>query len=276
MKIEKINDYQIKCILTKEDLTTRHINVSELAYGSEKAKSLFRDMMQIASMEYGFTVDDIPIMIEAIPNTGDSILLIITKVEYPEELDTRFSNFSPFKDELFDEFSDDEDDYYNDAIFPPDVPAQNPGLFQRQVDDLVTTPATSDDKNFIPLDKAVADGFPKLKDLERKAAEAQAKAAVIDIRKLFTFHNLSDIISLSRVVKGFYNGVNSLYKSESQGRYYLVLSKSSHSGKDFDKVCNILSEYGSNETFTSPAEAFFSEHYSPILRGNALQTLSKL
>ena len=34
-------------------------------------------------------------MIEAIPITADSIVLIITKVEDPEELDTRFSRFTP-------------------------------------------------------------------------------------------------------------------------------------------------------------------------------------
>ena len=47
MKIEKMNDHQIRCILTKEDLATRQIKLSELAYGSEKAKSLFHDMMQL-------------------------------------------------------------------------------------------------------------------------------------------------------------------------------------------------------------------------------------
>ena len=34
-------------------------------------------------------------MIEAIPASSDSIVLIITKVEDPEELDTRFSKFTP-------------------------------------------------------------------------------------------------------------------------------------------------------------------------------------
>ena len=34
-------------------------------------------------------------MIEAIPASADSIVLIITKVEDPEELDTRFSKFTP-------------------------------------------------------------------------------------------------------------------------------------------------------------------------------------
>ena len=92
MKIEKINDNQIRCTLTHADLAERQLHLSELA---EKAKSLFHDMMQQAAFEFGFEADDIPLMIEAIPASSDSIVLIITKVEDPEELDTRFSKFAP-------------------------------------------------------------------------------------------------------------------------------------------------------------------------------------
>ena len=99
MKIEKINDNQIRCTLTKEDLADRQIKLSELAYGSEKARGLFKDMIQQANYEFGFEADDIPLMIEAIPLSGDNIILQITKVEYPEELDTRFSKFSEAGDE---------------------------------------------------------------------------------------------------------------------------------------------------------------------------------
>ena len=67
MKIEKINENQIRCILTGEDLRSRQLKLSELAYGTEKAKSLFRDMMQQAAYEFGFEAEDIPLMIEAIP-----------------------------------------------------------------------------------------------------------------------------------------------------------------------------------------------------------------
>ena len=91
MKIEKVNDHQIRCTLTKEDLADREIKLSELAYGTDKAKDLFRDMMQQASFEFGFEAEDIPLMIEAIPLNADCIVLIITKVDDPDELDTRFS-----------------------------------------------------------------------------------------------------------------------------------------------------------------------------------------
>ena len=95
MKIEKLNENQIRCTLTHADLAARHLKLSELAYGTEKAKSLFHDMMQQASFDFGFEAENIPLMIEAIPSSADSIVLIITKVEDPEELDTRFSKFTP-------------------------------------------------------------------------------------------------------------------------------------------------------------------------------------
>ena len=37
MKLEKLSDTQIRCTLSKEDLTQRQLHLSELAYGSEKA-----------------------------------------------------------------------------------------------------------------------------------------------------------------------------------------------------------------------------------------------
>ena len=67
MKIEKMNENQIRCTLTQTDLADRHLKLSELAYGTEKAKILFQDMMQQANFELGFEAEDIPLMIEAIP-----------------------------------------------------------------------------------------------------------------------------------------------------------------------------------------------------------------
>lgn len=99
MKIEKINDNQIRCTLNSSDLTDRHLNLGELAYGSTKARNLFREMMQQAFNDFGFEAEDNPLMVEAIPLSGDSIMLIITKVEDPEELDTRFAKFAPPSEE---------------------------------------------------------------------------------------------------------------------------------------------------------------------------------
>lgn len=94
MHIEKINENQIRCTLTKEDLAQRQLKLNELTYGSAKARELFKDMMTQAYEELGFESSNIPLMIEAIPVSSDCLVLIITKVEDPEEFDTRFSRFS--------------------------------------------------------------------------------------------------------------------------------------------------------------------------------------
>lgn len=107
MKIEKVSENQIRCTLTKEDLASRELQISELAYGTEKAKNLFRDMMQQANFEFGFEAEDIPLMIEAIPMNAECIVLIITKVEDPEELDTRFARFAP---SVHEEMGEDEEE----------------------------------------------------------------------------------------------------------------------------------------------------------------------
>jgi len=58
MKIERLNENQIRCTLNKSDLASRQLKINELAYGSDKAKELFRDMMQQASYELGFEAED--------------------------------------------------------------------------------------------------------------------------------------------------------------------------------------------------------------------------
>ena len=65
----------------------RHLRISELAYGSDKARELFQDMMQQAQFELGFETENLPLMIEAIPVSGECLVLLVTKVEDPEELD---------------------------------------------------------------------------------------------------------------------------------------------------------------------------------------------
>ena len=47
MKIERINENQIRCTLSSQDLSTRNLNLGELAYGSEKARNLFREMTRV-------------------------------------------------------------------------------------------------------------------------------------------------------------------------------------------------------------------------------------
>ena len=81
---DKYEDWKIKwqsdtLYINTRRSAERQLQLSELAYGTEKARSLFHDMMQQAAQEFGFEAENMPLMIEAIPSSSDSIVLIILK-----------------------------------------------------------------------------------------------------------------------------------------------------------------------------------------------------
>ena len=237
MKIEKVNDNQIRCTLTREDLADRQIKLSELAYGSEKARALFKDMIQQANYEFGFEADDIPLMVEAIPLSTESIILVITKVEYPEEMDVRFSNFSEPDESLgYDE---------NDSV--------------------LSNVKGADD---------ILDLFKKMHD-EKEEPKAVVKE-VIDLTKMFEFNNLEEACRLAKIIVDYYQGNNELYKDSKNNKFYLMIHKSGHSPVEFNKICNRISEYALQKNYTPAIGAYYSEHGNLIISENAIQTLASL
>ena len=218
MKIEKVNENQIRCTLSKKELADRQIKLSELAYGSEKAKGLFRDMIEQANYEFGFEAEDIPLMIEAIPLSGENIILQITKVEYPEELDTRFSKFSE---------EHGEDEVVNETSILPELQGE-------KADDIT------------------------------------------ELTKMFEFKTFAQLERLSQVMGEYYHGENDLYKNDAKNQFYLLVRKSDHSPEEFNKVCNVISEYAIHKKYSPAKEAFLKEHGKVLVKGNALQVISEI
>ncbi len=283
MKIEKLSDNQIRCTLNKQDLKDRQLRLSELAYGTEKAKALFQDMIQQASYEVGFEAEDIPLMIEAIPVSPECLVLIITKVDDPDELDTRFSRFSP--DHEMNEFSieTDEDIPYADEILhcfeqlheiiDNCFNDENDFTDEEDDDDISIEIEPLKAKEFIPLAETIA---KKNGVLPKKPSNQSTSSANTNLTKVFSFDTLNDVIKLSSHIVYFYQGLNTLYKDTSCGKYYLVVSKSEHSPEEFNKVCNMISEYGKSERTTYASEAYYKEHFEIIVKQKAIQVLSTL
>ena len=100
MDIEKINDDQIKFILTKADLEERDLALSDLSYGSEKTQELFREIMREALMQCDFHSNgQTPLVVEAIPLSGDSIMIIVSKASGHETLARHFNLQQPGKEQ---------------------------------------------------------------------------------------------------------------------------------------------------------------------------------
>ena len=264
MKIEKVNDHQIRCTLTKADLADRELKISELAYGTEKAKSLFRDMMQQASYEFGFDADDIPLMIEAIPLNSECIVLVITKVEDPEELDTRFSKFAPSVHDEEDEETDELGNTIDNVLQSLTGGADDVlDLFKKIHESHMTETAAGSNSNLSISGRA-----------DSQNANGTRPDVSIDLTRIYSFESLNQVARLAHILAQHYNGKNSLYKNDKKSGYVLVVTQSDHTPEEFNKICNILSEYGNPEKFASASEAYMEEHFDPIIKDKAIQSLS--
>ena len=209
MKIEKLNDNQIRCTLTRADLVDRQIKLSELICGGEKAKSLFQDMMHQASDEFGFEADDTPLMIEAIPSASDSIVLIITKVDDPEALDSKFSKFGT---------------------------------------------------------------IPTISGSKKKEEEEEDSSGI----RLFSFANIDCVIHASHLLTDSFKSASTLYKDTPNNVYLLALAQGDYTVPEFNKICNMFSEYGAAEKSTCAILAYLEEHCEIIVATDAVAQLASI
>ena len=256
MRIERINENSIRCVLTNFDLSVRNVKLSELTYGSETSRNLFREMMQRAASEIGFDAEDIPIMVEAIPMPNDSIMLIITKVDDPEELDTRFSRFAMTEEE--------ETAPWNS--FSPELLEGAEGLFN--------LPANLPLPGFAAPAGNAAPGFA-LPGNPPAPTESAQPAAVPNIR-IYQFDHLDLVCAAARETERFFTGETMLYKNPANEKFYLLLKKGSCDELSFSKTCNLLSEYASRQKYDPAMEAYFAEHYEVFMKKDVLKILANL
>lgn len=287
MKLEKLSDTQIRCTLSKEDLSQRQLHLSELAYGSEKAKELFRDMMQQASIELGFEADNIPLMIEAIPISNDCLVLVVTKVEDPDELDTRFSRFSKINvDDSFDEdFSDIDDTDFEEMDFLDDEDDidmdDEPLPFSPSSDfDNADSDASTSSKERSAIDDALDLIAPFTQAIAQAKKEAMRKkkenrSSVQDCQ-YYSFQNFSQAAQLGAFLAPFFEGESSLYKDSFSNNYYMILRKTQSENDTFHRACNIAADFGVRISASYATPAYFREHFETILEENEVEMLGEL
>lgn len=272
MRIEKVNDNQIKCTLTREDFEERNLKISELAYGTEKAKKLFKEVMQQAQYEYGFEADNIPLMIEAIPMSTGCVVFIITKVEDPEELDTRFSRFAP----SVHDSDDDEDDENISDVMVDAIAGQkqdNPynGEDPINVNDLLKKIFKAASKGA----EAINDNNARKNRNSSDESKNQSDSAISSL-KVYSFIDMDSLVKACKMMNAGYAGESSLFKNVETGKLYLVLVSGDFGNPEAVGMCNMLKEYGDLEPSSSVLIAYIEEHYDHIIEDKAVQKLSLL
>ncbi len=236
MRIEKINSNQIKCVLDKDELLKRHINVSELAYGSDKAQELFKDMMKQASFEFGFDSGSAPLMIEAVPLSSDGIMLIITKVDNPEDLDDKYTGLTMPSARTFKKKSDEDET----------------ADFDLNEDEEDTLDPLLEEEDSPQVDNTISAFF------------------------VYTFNALDDVSDAAKSLNFFDVSEDRLYKTDDTKQYILCIQTDKVTKADCKVIRGTLSEFGEAVQCRKSKLNYFDEHYDIIVRDQAIKKLSVL
>jgi adapter protein MecA 1/2 len=262
MRIERINENSICCTLTSFDLSVRNLNLRELAYGSEKAKKLFDEMMTKASNEVGFNADNTPIMIEAIPLSSDSIKLIISKVPDPEELDTRFSRFTQNP-----AAKKDGDNWLNRLTAALLEGAEGLVGQLQKLNDEAKKPEAGAAKE-VPAASESASGT----DQAGPADQAHRRS---DDYRAFSFDDMDAAINACKAATAF-TGESMLYRNPFNGQYVLIVECADAGNENFSRACNVIAEYGRMLRTVQNTLSYYEEHYKPIVKSDAIHKLAQI
>lgn len=308
MHIERINENQIRCTLTHEDLESRGLSLSELAYGTDKARRLFRDMMEQAAVQLDFRVDGMPLMIEAVP-MRDSILLIITRVTNPEEFDARLASFAPSIHQEAQTAPDAQtgDDTGFDRLFEnirrktarllnemhPEY-TQGPPAPGAAGQDALSVSDGSAGESTGPKEQAPPGGDASPRAGKKKGPqggqaaspaenrgqgaapekrEAREEAAVL----VYAFDSVLDVMNAAAGISGIFRGESSFYREPDGSRYYLVLRmpriRSDRAGNGLS-ILTAVSEHAEPLAMSAARERYLQEHCELIRGTDAVQYLS--
>ena len=261
MQIEVIGNLRIKCTLTDEYLKSRWLDISDLAYGSEAMTALFRDIIEETRERFGIDFsarENHPVMIEAVPMGEGSLTIFISKAEDAEELDTRFSRFSPYSADggITPMLGADPDDD-PDTDFDPDDEEGEAAPRIRPARPVAKKSASEIGKPF----------FEVLDNEKEKILETGCLITV-------SFDKLSDLMDLASGVKG-YEGESSVYKNRENGKYLLVIPSVGEDFKKASALAESATEFGSVRVVPRSGAAFLDRNYDVLIASRALEKLAQ-
>ncbi|MCR5210631.1 MAG: adaptor protein MecA [Lachnospiraceae bacterium] len=258
-KIERINDNQIKCILTKEDLAARKISFRELTFGSAQANSLLRDMMQQASFQFGFEADDKPLMIEIVPMQSGMVVFVITKVV----------GNAPTGSDPEDEMDDIPFAEADESAEKVEEPAVSDNTAEQSLKNVPVPPVT-------PIARSIQDLLHEMFPANKNTSPKQAAVSENKENRCFVFNSLDNLFAASEALKDFACGDSALYKDNSTGDYYLLVHSKGLDAGEYKNLCMILSDFCTRSFKTGAYEAYVREHFKAVKESMALQALAKV
>lgn len=252
MKIERLSENQMRFTVWKEDFEENDIDISDIAGNkSGKADELLKYMMQRAKDEFGFEPDSAPLVVEAMQVDKECMVFLVTKLEEGVELDSKYAYIQKLKESL----KNGVDMFLKDGQ-----------------EDAVGVHITQDDTS---LTGGVQSGSPT-PGAPFGSSPVESKKDNILPYVIYTFTDIENIITVAKMSESYYKSDNTLYITPDEVTYYLVASHNRNTDGEFKLLCRQLREFGKPYSFNYATKYYMDEHYNPVIRDKALQTLSEL
>ncbi len=129
-----------------------------------------------------------------------------------------------------------------------------------------------DDEEGLLSDSAFAKTADEQRKSGRRGRASHSRQNLESIR-VYRFATLEDVLA-GAVNVSFFKGMSVLFHG--RDGYSLALRQGDSELRDFNRVCNVLSEYGSGRPATPASVAYLAEHDQIIFRGNAIGELTKI
>ena len=171
--------------------------------------------------------------------------MLFRSVEDPDELDTRFSKFAP-------------------------SPSDDSG--QKKYEALDKLEGAETLLNLLGKVKEKMEAVKQSSASDKQPAKEEGTVTL----RLFSFSAMEHVLQAAQLLGGMYHGSNSLYKDTAENVYILAIMQSDHSINDFNRICNMLTEFGTLEKSSGASLAFLEEHCESLLSNDAIQQLSAI
>ncbi len=255
MRFEKINENKLKIELSKEDLMERNIKLSDIAFGAENSRQVLHEIMAQAFEELDFEADNKPLVIEAVPTSGFSINIFITKIKDEAEFDESMSKVSLQEKnldglKLLEKFAND---------------------FEQLISNVGTD---SVDGMSNANGKPKANGNKEKQSSQNNKQDFKDKNILEKTEIIYKFDALDNVIDLSKAINNEYKGKSTLYKHDE--KFYLLLNAKGYEKIDIVKLRLLLDEFGDFVSTHKVAQGFLNEHATIILKTDVFKKLERV
>ena len=238
MKVERLNDNQIRFIFMQQDLADRNININDfVSRPPSGSHGLFQEITGLLQSEYGFATIGTPLMFEA-TMSNDSLWVTVTKMNPADGMNGLQNMMGGIMSHL-----------------NPQMLAGNQGFVQAHIPN---TPPN------MPHQQGAPTGNQQHRRQKQKPPPKKDYV-------LYSFDNFDIMAMVASRIGSNFNGDSHVYKME--GRYYLLLKTTELDNIIVKKLESLLCDFGKKELSGPIAYNQMMERGEVIIAEDAVRKL---